>query len=101
MPDVRAGGLADRSPLGCAAGRGWSIGEAASGFPMGPGEVDPRSCWIPHGTAWILGGLGTCLAAPACETTGDGAYRRTATPWPVARVPRTWLGQASLTARRA
>ncbi|MCX4247736.1 hypothetical protein [Paraliomyxa miuraensis] len=27
-----------------------------------------------------------------CEEAGDGAYRRAATQWPVAWVPRTWLG---------
>ena len=117
-----------------------------SGFPLWPGQVDPQRCWIPHGSAWILGGLGTCLAAVAsvrrgarrgfvarvtagrvpawrvaaassehgpleplpclggtaadcdhlllrCESPGQSAYRRAETEWPVAWVPRAWLGR--------
>jgi hypothetical protein len=32
-----------------------------------------------------------------CERTGEGAYRRAATEWPVAWVPLTWLASAPVT----
>lgn len=35
-----------------------------------------------------------------CECPGDGAYRRAASEWPVAWVPRSWLRRASVTAPR-
>jgi hypothetical protein len=36
-----------------------------------------------------------------CEHTGDGAYRRAASEWSVAWVPRTWLSRSVVTPPRA